>query len=58
MPLAAARWLENTLPAARLDVFAHSAHVPFLSDPTRFATALNQFRQDHLTPATEIPAPC
>jgi pimeloyl-ACP methyl ester esterase len=40
MPLAAARWLAEHLPAGRLEVFAGAAHAPFLSDPQRFATRL------------------
>ena len=40
MPLAAAKWLEKTLPRARLEVFSGAAHAPFLNDPERFATLL------------------
>lgn len=37
MPLAAARWLHERLPAAQLEVFPGAAHAPFLNDPERFA---------------------
>jgi pimeloyl-ACP methyl ester esterase len=43
MPLAAARWLAQTLPRARLDVFAGAAHAPFLNDPERFARLIFDF---------------
>ena len=37
MPLAAARWLKETLPNSQLEVFSGAAHAPFLNDPDRFA---------------------
>ena len=37
MPLAAAQWLNETLPNAQLEVFSEAAHAPFLNDPDRFA---------------------
>jgi pimeloyl-[acyl-carrier protein] methyl ester esterase len=45
MPLAAAHWLAEHLPAApvRLEIFAGAAHAPFLNDPQRFATLLTDF---------------
>ena len=43
MPLAAAHWLAQTLPAARLEVFAGAAHAPFANDAQRFATLLVDF---------------
>lgn len=43
MPLAAARWLARTLPAARLEVFAGAAHAPFANDARRFATLVADF---------------
>jgi pimeloyl-[acyl-carrier protein] methyl ester esterase len=43
MPLAAARWVADTLPTARLEVFAGAAHVPFLSQPERFVDCLVGF---------------
>ena len=43
MPLAAAQWLQDALPNARLDVFAATAHAPFLADPARFATLVGDF---------------
>ncbi|MFZ2854173.1 MAG: alpha/beta fold hydrolase [Rhodocyclaceae bacterium] len=41
MPLAAAHWLEEQLPQARLEVFAGAAHAPFLADPERFTTLVS-----------------
>ncbi|MDR2788444.1 MAG: alpha/beta fold hydrolase [Candidatus Accumulibacter sp.] len=46
MPLAAARWLAEKLPRARLDVFAGAAHAPFLNDPERFARLVGGFLHD------------
>ena len=43
MPLAAARWLQATLPNARLDVFADAAHAPFLNNPEQFAALIGDF---------------
>jgi len=43
MPLAGAQWMAATLPVARLEVFAGSAHVPFLSQPERFVECLSRF---------------
>ena len=33
MPLAAAKWLAAAMPSATLDICAHTAHAPFISDP-------------------------
>ena len=43
MPLAAAQWLADRLPHARLEVFADAAHAPFLNDPGRFARLVGDF---------------
>jgi pimeloyl-[acyl-carrier protein] methyl ester esterase len=43
MPLAAAHWLREALPQARLETFANAAHAPFLADPERFATLAGDF---------------
>ena len=43
MPLAAAQWLKNELPQARLEIFPNAAHAPFLADPERFTTLLSDF---------------
>lgn len=43
MPPAAARWLATHLPKARLEVFAGTAHAPFLSQPDRFVALLREF---------------
>ena len=43
MPLAAAHWLADALPQARLEVFAGAAHAPFISDRERFARLLVDF---------------
>lgn len=43
MPLAAAQWLADRLPHARLEVFADAAHAPFLNDPERFARLVGDF---------------
>ncbi len=40
MPLAAAQWLNDTLPDSTLEVFAGAAHAPFLNDPERFVSLL------------------
>lgn len=46
MPLAAAQWLMDVLPNARLETFAAAAHAPFLADPARFATLAGDFCHD------------
>ena len=43
MPLAAAHWLADALPDARLKVFGGAAHAPFINDPERFARLLADF---------------
>lgn len=43
MPLAAASWIADALPQARLEVFAGAAHAPFASDRERFARLLVDF---------------
>ena len=43
MPPGAARWLAQTLPQARLEIFADAAHAPFLHDPERFAALVGDF---------------
>lgn len=43
MPLAAAHWLADALPRARLEVFTGAAHAPFASDCERFARLLVDF---------------
>ena len=43
MPLAAAQWLKDQLPNARLEVFPATAHTPFLADPERFARQASDF---------------
>lgn len=43
MPLAAAQWLANTLPNARLEVLEHAAHAPFMSDTPHCASLINDF---------------
>jgi pimeloyl-[acyl-carrier protein] methyl ester esterase len=43
VPLAAARWLSIVLPNAQLAPIVGAAHVPFLSHPDVFATALDGF---------------
>lgn len=42
-PVAAARWMAEALPAARLEVIAGAGHAPFLSHPSRFAHLVTQF---------------
>lgn len=46
MPLAAAQWLADELPQARLETFAATAHATFLADPARFATLVGNFCHD------------
>lgn len=48
MPLAAAQWLKDALPHARLETFAASAHAPFLADPARFAALAGDFCHEML----------
>jgi len=43
MPLGAAQWLAGRLPHARLEIFAATAHAPFLADPARFAALVSNF---------------
>ncbi|MBI5786838.1 MAG: alpha/beta fold hydrolase [Rhodocyclales bacterium] len=43
MPPAAAQWLADHMPDARLEVFAGTAHAPFLSQPDRFAQRVREF---------------
>lgn len=43
MPLAASRWLQATLPNARLEIFADAAHAPFLNNPDHFAALIGDF---------------
>lgn len=43
MPLAAAQWLAERLPDARLVSFADAAHAPFLADPARFCALVADF---------------
>ena len=45
MPLAGAEAMQRAFPAARLEVFAGSAHTPFLSQPDRFVALLAEFAQ-------------
>jgi pimeloyl-ACP methyl ester carboxylesterase len=53
---AAARWLSERLPDARFCAIDGAAHVPFLSHPDAFATALDSFPRWPLTRATPIRA--
>lgn len=43
MPLAAAQWLADKLPDARLECLAGTAHAPFLADTARFAEWVGAF---------------
>lgn len=43
MPVAAARWLAEAMPNARLEIMANAAHAPFLSDPARCAALISDF---------------
>ena len=43
MPTAAARWLAERLPRARLEIFPGAAHTPFLNDPNRFTRLIGDF---------------
>lgn len=46
MPLAAAEWLAQHLPNARLEVFPGAAHAPFLAQPERCANLLARFAHE------------
>ena len=46
MPVAAACWLAEHLPNARLEIFLGASHAPFLSEPERFAALLRQFAHE------------
>ncbi len=46
MPLAAAEWLAQHLPDARLEVFPGTAHAPHLADPPRCADLLIRFAHE------------
>ena len=43
MPLAAAHWLNENLPAAQLQTIPGAAHAPFLNDPERFANLIGEY---------------
>jgi pimeloyl-[acyl-carrier protein] methyl ester esterase len=43
MPLAAAQWRSGHMPEARLEIFAGTAHAPFLAQPDRFAQLVRNF---------------
>lgn len=46
MPLAAARWLSDALPDARLEVLPACGHAPFLSRPADCAASILRFAHD------------
>ena len=46
MPVAAAEWLADALPNARLTVFGQCGHAPFLSRPEECATLIEGFALD------------
>lgn len=46
MPVAAAEWLADALPDARLTVFRHCGHAPFASRPADCATLIESFALD------------
>ncbi|MDP1607030.1 MAG: alpha/beta fold hydrolase [Rhodocyclaceae bacterium] len=46
MPLAAAEWLAENLPNARLEVLPMVAHAPFLAQPERCADLLTRFAHE------------
>ncbi|AXK38776.1 pimeloyl-ACP methyl ester esterase BioH [Crenobacter cavernae] len=46
-PLAAGRWLAETLPDATLTVFEQASHAPFLSHESEFAVALARHLEQH-----------
>ncbi|MFY1636259.1 alpha/beta fold hydrolase [Solwaraspora sp. WMMB335] len=37
------RWLRDAMPAARLEMFDHSGHLPFIEEPDRFARLVAAF---------------
>lgn len=43
IPLAAARWLDETLPNTQLKIIAGAAHAPFLNDPENFANLIGEY---------------
>jgi pimeloyl-[acyl-carrier protein] methyl ester esterase len=43
VPLIAARYLEDALPQARLDVFVGTAHAPLIAQPLRTAACIMDF---------------
>jgi pimeloyl-ACP methyl ester esterase len=43
MPLAAANWLAERLPNARLEIMSDAAHAPFINDPQHFAQLIDDF---------------
>ncbi len=43
VPVAAARWLAETLPEARLSTFDDAGHLPFVSRPAHCATLIHAF---------------
>jgi pimeloyl-[acyl-carrier protein] methyl ester esterase len=47
-PLQAAHWMMQHLPAGYLRVMAGASHAPFLSHPTQFVDALNQFLEPEM----------
>ena len=55
MPLAAARWLGEHLPRARLKVFPEAAHTPFLNDPEAFIRLAGDFLHAVRTDQTARP---
>jgi pimeloyl-[acyl-carrier protein] methyl ester esterase len=50
-PAEAGRRLAAALPGGRFLAFEHAAHVPFLTDPDRFVTALADFLPGRVTTA-------
>ena len=47
MPLAAAQWLAENLPQARLEIIAGAAHAAFLTGPEDFAARITAFAAIH-----------
>lgn len=45
-PVAAAHWLAERMPAARLEIVAGAAHAPFLSHPEKFTEIMSGFLHD------------
>jgi pimeloyl-ACP methyl ester carboxylesterase len=45
IPVAAGKHLKENLPQARLVIFEHSSHCPFLEEPKRFNQEVDQFIQ-------------